>query len=124
MRDPYTSLSKTRRERFEREDKEAMECSECGNAFFLELKANRFKKDQTGIVGQVLPRLDNVDYPVYMCVKCRKIIVPATDGSNVGRRAQLHNRLCDTIEGTQKELEPTFQGLASNYEAVNAQETD
>lgn len=120
--DPSLQYSEARQKRFEEEDSQAKKCSTCGGTFWLgPIPVNRLKADDSLVIGQTIPKLGALDFPIYLCIGCLKraglgLLVPTVDGSEVGRRAQLYNRLCDLIEDTKTELEPTFTGLHTHLE--------
>ena len=103
---PYTWLQK---ERFQKEDEEALQCPKCNNTFFVQLSVNRYRGNESKAVGQGFTKLNDIDFPVYLCIRpgCHHIIVPSGDGSTTGRRWQLHEMLCDLLEMPKTELEPT-----------------
>lgn len=120
MANPYNQYSHLARKRYEEEDDKALVCPTCNanKGFWIgPLPVNRLQPNESLVIGQAIPKLGDLDFPVYMCPRCHHIMVPTTDGSSVGRRAQLFNRLCDVVEDTKTEMEPSYQGLYSQHEA-------
>lgn len=88
-------------ERFNKEDESCLRCPVCGNDFLVELRISRFTNVQASAVGQGLPMTNDLNFPIYLCLRkgCNKVIVPSVDGLAVGgRRWDLFEKMASILD--------------------------
>lgn len=96
-----SGISPGRQKKNADEEARAFKCPHCQNSWFAELRANRYE-EASNPVGWQLPYLNNTNFPIYLCLKCKHVLVPAEDGSQAGRTWELHSQMTQAIDDGNK----------------------
>ena len=99
-----------RKDRYTAQDENTLKCAKCGNDFLVELRVNRYKDGETGVVGQPIPMMNELNFPIYLCINpdCFHLTLPAIDGSITGRQWDLFQRLCNLVEKETRDAHSQF----------------
>lgn len=81
-----------------RPEDEVLECSNCSCKWFTQESVQTFKKLHTVVVGQTIPRANDLTFYALKCVKCGHLEHPTVSGAIPDSIYQPYSKFLDELE--------------------------